>query len=124
MRAGLESCSGSAAAATETASEAQTIEVELDEFTILPASVGAQPGADLTVAVQNVGGAQHDLVLEDGPGTELIDPGTGGTLHLGALDAGEYTLLCSVPGHRDLGMSATLTVSEDASTAHEAPAAD
>ena len=114
---------GSAAAATETASEAQTIEVELDEFAILPAGVSAQPGSDLTVAVQNVGGAQHDLVLEDGPGTELIDPGARATLDLGALDAGEYTLFCSVPGHRDLGMSATLTVAEGATTDHEVPAA-
>jgi len=114
---------GSAAAATETAPAAQTLEVELDEFTILPPAIGAQPGADLTVGVQNVGGAQHDLVIEGGPGTELIDPGAGATLHLGALDAGEYTLFCSVPGHRDLGMSTTLTISEDATGEAQAPAA-
>ncbi len=113
---------GSAAAATVAAPAAETIEVELDEFTILPATLGVQPGTDLSLNVQNVGGAQHDIVLEGGPGTELLDPAAGATLRLGVLEPGEYTLFCSVPGHRDLGMSATLTIAEGASTGEHATA--
>ena len=120
------SVDGSAGAATETPPAevtAETVGVELDEFTILPAAVSAAAGADLTVAVRNVGGAQHDLVIEGGEGTELLDPETEATLHLGALEVGEYTLFCSVPGHRDLGMSTTLTVAEGAVSGGEPPPA-
>ena len=41
--------------------------------------------------------------------TDLIDPGTTVVLKVPALDAGTYAAYCTVSGHKDLGMLATVT---------------
>jgi uncharacterized cupredoxin-like copper-binding protein len=61
----------------------------------------------------NEGQTGHDLVVE-GPGvkdekTRVIDPGQSAELDVD-LKAGQYTLYCSVPGHRDAGMETTIEV--------------
>lgn len=85
--------------------------VELDEMTITPASLEVAAGG--TLEVSNQGAAPHDLVIE---GTDvaapLLDPGATHSLELGDLSPGTYTVFCSVPGHREAGMEATLIVAE------------
>ena len=67
-----------------------------------------------TFKVHNAGKVPHDLVIT-GPRasgqdhTKLIPPGKDATLKV-ALAAGNYTLYCSVPGHRGLGMETKLSV--------------
>lgn len=63
--------------------------------------------------VRNQGGDSHDLVIR-GPGvddarTPVIEPGGQGSV-TATLQAGEYTLWCSVGNHRERGMETTLTV--------------
>ncbi|MBI5088689.1 MAG: hypothetical protein HZB15_07475 [Actinobacteria bacterium] len=68
----------------------------------------------VTIAAQNDSSQPHDLRVVDPAGTQLpLDlsiPSKGdvdtGTL---TLDAGAYTLICTIPGHSN--MKATLTVS-------------
>lgn len=79
---------------TVSAGETVTIELDAEEainhtFTI----EGAADGADLTVAEAGAG--------ETATGTFTID------------EAGTFEVFCSVPGHREAGMVATLTVAED-----------
>ena len=64
--------------------------------------------------MHNAGKVPHNLAIE-GPGvpandvTPTIAPGGDGTLKV-SLKTGTYTLYCAVPGHKQLGMVAKLTV--------------
>lgn len=93
---------------------AATVDVQLGDIFIAPQQLTAPAGAELTLEVENTGGIQHDLVLEDGPKTALLDPGARASLEVGALEPGTYTVFCSVPGHREGGMVASLLVAEGA----------
>jgi len=73
--------------------------VSLTEFAITPASVSL--GGSLKVV--DDGAVVHNLVIE---GTALLP--------IGDLASGTYTMFCAIPGHRDAGMQAELTVTEGA----------
>jgi plastocyanin len=104
---GAEEPAGSAAPA------GQTVPVSESEFKIVAPAEKIAPGK-VTFTVKNAGKIGHDLVVS-GPGvtsaakTALLNPGQSAKLTV-TLAAGTYTLYCSVPGHRAVGMSAKLTV--------------
>ncbi len=68
------------------------------------------PAGDLSVELVNDGAALHNLVFEGVNDEEPIVEAPGGETVTGdvALEAGEYTFWCSVPGHREAGMEGTL----------------
>lgn len=109
---GAESEPAKGAAAS---SAALTIHVQEKEFKILLPALKSIPAGKVTFVVTNLGKIQHDLSISGpkvtGPKkTALIN--AGGTAKLVVtLGKGTYTLYCSVPGHRQLGMKATVTVS-------------
>lgn len=88
---------------------ARSAAVTLKEFAIEPATVRVAAGG--TLEVHNAGSVAHDLAVV---GTELaipaIDPGGHGQLVVAGLAPGTYTLHCTIPGHADAGMKATLEV--------------
>ena len=93
-----------------------TVELTLSEFAIKPASVSAAPGR-LVLRVRTRGPwptTSRSKAL--GKKTVDLQPGASETLDLGELAPGEYTLVCSVPGHKDSGMTATLVVGEAGSS--------
>ncbi len=103
-----------AAAPAESAGAAGTIQVREKEFKIvLPAAAKRLRRGRTTFVVRNVGKLPHDLEIQ-GPKvkskTPLIAPGRSAKLTV-ALAKGVYTLWCTVPGHRQLGMVARLKVS-------------
>ena len=87
------------------------VAVELGDIFISPVQLTAAAGT-VVLDVTNGGGIQHDLALEGGPQTILLDPGATTSLELGELTAGTYTLFCTVPGHREGGMEASLVMGE------------
>ena len=91
--------------------QAQTIDVELGDLFIKPASITANPDVDVTLRVKNKGGVVHDLTVVGGSHTPPINPGQEVTLPLGKI-AANLTLFCSIPGHRDAGMQAALVVAK------------
>jgi uncharacterized cupredoxin-like copper-binding protein len=105
---GVESEPATGATAT---GAAKTVQVQEKEFKILPAAITVAHGS-VTFVVKNIGKIQHDLAISGpkvtGPKkTALIKP--GGTAKLVVtLGKGVYTLFCTVPGHRQLGMKATV----------------
>lgn len=90
--------------------------VSLKEFAITPATVGV--GGSLQVT--NEGAVAHNLTVEGGPATSDLAAGGSEVLELNDLAAGTYTMFCSIPGHREAGMEATLTIASDggATAAH------
>jgi uncharacterized cupredoxin-like copper-binding protein len=92
---------------------AQTVQVQEKEFTIVLSSATKLTAGPTTFVVRNVGTVQHDLAIQ-GPNlktrkTKLISPGGKATLTV-TLAKGTYTVWCTVPGHRELGMQGTLRV--------------
>ena len=108
---GDESGSAAAAATGEDAGASNTAEVELGDLFIEPGTIEVASG-DGTLEVTNAGGTQHNLAVEGGPKTKMLDPEASAELALGGLEAGTYTVLCEVPGHADGGMTAELVVGE------------
>jgi nitrite reductase (NO-forming) len=102
---GGSSGSGESAATGET----QTIEVELGEFYVDPASIEVPAGTEVIVQVTNAGSMAHDLMLNGETGTEMIEPGETAEASLGVIDA-ESQAWCTVPGHKEAGMVMTITV--------------
>lgn len=91
--------------------------VVLDDYAFHPREVSVERGQALTV--RNQGGTAHNLTIEPGPnprrdtgevaGTPSFLRGDGERLQMD-LPPGRYVMVCTVPGHRELGMFGTLTV--------------
>jgi manganese oxidase len=85
------------------------VAVSLSEFAISPAPLTVSAGGSL--AVSNDGTTTHDLTVEDQDlATPTLDAGGSADLDVGALAPGTYTVFCSIPGHRESGMEAEVTV--------------
>jgi uncharacterized cupredoxin-like copper-binding protein len=111
---GKETEKAGAEVAAEGSPAQQTIQVTENEFAIkLPPLKELKEGT-YTFKVHNAGKVPHDLVIEGGNATgashtPLIDAGGDATLKT-TLAVGNYTLYCSVAGHRQLGMVAKISV--------------
>jgi nitrite reductase (NO-forming) len=82
---------------------AETVEVELGEFYVEPASIDVAPGTELTVTITNAGTMPHDLKLEGTTGSDMIDPGETVTASFGVIEATGQAW-CTVSGHKAAGM--------------------
>lgn len=98
-----------AAAAEAGAQEAVT--VEMLEYAFEPPEVTATEGE--TVTAQNSGAIVHNLTLLDGDeqlaATPDVDPGKSAELTV-EVGPGDYEMVCTIPGHAELGMEGTFTV--------------
>ncbi len=93
--------------ASEVAAKGTTVQVQEKDFAIA-LSKSKVPHGTVTFVVKNVGQTAHNLTIQGGKATPNIN--AGGTAKLTVtLKKGSYTLYCSVPGHRQLGMVAKLT---------------
>ncbi|HVL98557.1 MAG TPA: plastocyanin/azurin family copper-binding protein [Egibacteraceae bacterium] len=83
------------------------VAIDID-FSEAPATA---PAGELTIAIDNKGGAPHDVTFEEA-GDETVVEAPGGESATGTieLEPGTYTYYCSVPGHRQAGMEGTLEV--------------
>jgi FtsP/CotA-like multicopper oxidase with cupredoxin domain len=102
-------------------SDGTVAEIQLTEFAI--AGDLAVPEGSVQLRVTNAGNVVHNLTLVDGPRTPDLDAGESARLNLGEVEAGQYRLICSIPGHESSGMSAILTVGDtpaDARSGHSA----
>lgn len=89
------------------ASKSEPVMVDLKEFKI--DSVSVPQGGSLNV--MNAGSVQHNLTIEDqGLASSNLSAGGAEVLDVSKLKPGSYTMFCSIPGHREAGMQAELTV--------------
>jgi uncharacterized cupredoxin-like copper-binding protein len=108
------------------AAPAKTVEVKEKEFSIALSGSKQLKAGSYTFQVANVGKVQHDLAIE-GNGlkevkTPLVDPGQSKALKVD-LKAGKYKFFCAVPGHEQLGMKVSVTVTGGKAKPAGAPAA-
>ncbi|HEY3427713.1 MAG TPA: multicopper oxidase domain-containing protein, partial [Acidimicrobiia bacterium] len=92
------------------AADGTVAEIQLTEFSI--SGDLAVPEGPVDLAVTNAGNIVHNLTLVDGPRTPDLDAGESARLSLGEMEAGQYQLICAIPGHESSGMTATLTVGD------------
>jgi nitrite reductase (NO-forming) len=89
--------------------EVMELDVELGDLYVEPSSVEVPAGTELVVNVTNVGAMPHDLMLDGDTGTAMLDPGQSEEVSLGVItESGEAW--CTVPGHREAGMSLFIEV--------------
>lgn len=103
MRGNDDGAPVAAAASTE------TVDVTLGDLFIEPSSLTMPAGATLTLNVTNEGAMAHDLKVEGTTGTAMLDPGASETITIGPFDASTEAW-CTVPGHKEAGMSMSITV--------------
>ncbi len=100
-------------AASSSAPAMQDVEVLATDFKFDPRAVTISTGT-ATFMVRNQGGVEHDLVILDDQGqplagTPTIAPGRTATFEA-SLSPGSYAVVCTLPGHREVGMTGELTV--------------
>ena len=89
-------------------------EIELFEFAIT-GDLSVPEGASRSVSPISAPSA-HNLTLVGGPSTPDLNAGESATLNLGDMVAGQYQLICAIPGHESSGMTAMLAVGDVAAT--------
>ena len=83
-------------------------EISLTEFAIT--GTLTVPAGPVVLSVTNFGSADHNLQFDDGPITPSLGTNHSSILDLGTLAPGTYPLTCELSGHKEAGMTATLTV--------------
>ncbi|WP_046468752.1 cupredoxin domain-containing protein [Allosalinactinospora lopnorensis] len=93
--------------AAETADETISVEAGDNYFEGIPDTL---PAGTIEIQFENVGNMQHDIVIEELDNMQVVESDGGGSdAGVVELEPGEYTLYCSVPGHRP-DMEETVTV--------------
>ncbi len=110
----LNACAGGGEAGIEPAPSARTISIEAGEYAFAPGTFTAKVGEELTFEITNNGTLEHNFVVLDPSGSELtrtnIAVGATASVTVMPLEAGTFAILCDIPGHREAGMEAILTV--------------
>ncbi|HEX6425998.1 MAG TPA: multicopper oxidase domain-containing protein, partial [Acidimicrobiales bacterium] len=102
MRA-IDESGGAPAGAGGAAGGSQVVEVELGDLFVRPSSIEVAAGTELIVEVTNNGAMPHDLKLDGGTGTEMLDPGASEQVSLGVVNETAQAW-CTVAGHKEAGM--------------------
>ena len=89
-----------------------TVEVVAEGMRFRPDHIEVPTGDRLVIELTNTDQRRHDLVLANGMATEMIEPGGTARLDVGVI-GGALDGWCSVPGHRQAGMTLIVTVVGD-----------
>jgi len=97
--------------APSSAMEAQKITVVGSEFAFTPSSITLKKGLATQITFKNMGKFPHNLTIPDlNVKTKTIQPGEQDTIQFTPDKTGQFSFICTVPGHVDKGMKGTLTV--------------
>ena len=89
---------------------APEVRVTAGEFTLSPAEIVLPAGGPVNLTLENRGALPHDLTIPALSVRVIAAGGQTQTVGLRDLPAGTYTAYCSIPGHADAGMRATVIV--------------
>lgn len=113
--AAVVACGGGTATSNAPATPVPSgvIAVEAKEYAFTPSAITV-PAGSVTFSIRNVGSQEHEFEIFKGDQVvdevEAIVPGLTKDATV-TLAAGEYTFVCKLNGHDQLGMKGTLTVS-------------
>lgn len=89
----------------------EKITVEGSEFAFTPSTITLKKGETAEITFKNAGKYPHNLTISDlGVKSKTIQPGEEDTFSVTPDKTGQFSFLCTVPGHADKGMTGTLTV--------------
>ena len=89
----------------------QKITVVGTEFAFTPSTLTLKVGQPAEITFKNNGAYPHNLTITDlGVKTKTIQPGEQDTIQFTPSKTGQFSFICTVPGHADKGMKGTLTV--------------
>ena len=84
----------------------------LDAFKYDPATLTVKAGEEVTIVLDNKGVLEHNFVIDEF--SVNVGPIAGATkseaFTFTPTTAGTYSYYCNVPGHKEAGMTGTLTV--------------
>lgn len=90
-----------------------SITVKAKDIQYETTSLTAKVGQPITLTLENTGALDHSFVIDElNVKIENVKPGGTGTTTFTPSKAGTYTFYCNVPGHKEAGMTGTLTVTE------------
>jgi nitrite reductase (NO-forming) len=97
----------------EPPAEAEPVEfdIELGDLYVSPNNIEVPAGAPVILNVTNAGALPHDLVVRDGPGTRILDPGESESVTVGPFTGNEQ-MICTIPGHEAAGMVMDVVVTD------------
>lgn len=114
---GTVAASNRATTAVTPTGHTTTVTVTAKGMRFTPSSISVPRGDRLVITLVNADSTtSHDLVLASGVSTPLLAPGATARLDAGIIGASEQGW-CSVPGHRQMGMTFAVDVTGAASTA-------
>jgi manganese oxidase len=117
----VDESKGAGGAGSAEAGAPATATAHLSEFKIEPSTISVAVGG--TVQVMNMGTTPHNLAVRDTSlASPMIDGGGTADLSLAGLSAGTYEVYCTVAGHEQAGMKATLKIVEGGGGAGSAAA--
>ena len=91
----------------------QTLEIELAEFSIIPEETSLHEGDGLRIIITNNGEIDHDFAIQSlGIQVPLIAPGDTVTIDILLEETGSFEFICTIAGHKELGMTGTLNVND------------
>lgn len=82
-----------------------------NEFQFSPHAIHVEKGQQVTVVFRNEGALSHNLTIPNlRVHTETVQSGGTDTIEFTAKKAGTYPFFCSVPGHKQAGMTGEVNV--------------
>lgn len=95
------------------------VDVALTEFAITPAAVSVPLGGSLNIT--NNGTMAHNVtILDTAIKTADLNPGQSAPLDVSSLEPGQYEIFCAITGHKDSGMTGTLTITDGSAAGNAA----
>ncbi len=94
--------------------EVQEVQLTIQEWKITPATVEIKPGP-VKFIVTNIGEFSHNITIVGGSGVVGATPTFAANespqeIYIEEMQAGNYDMMCSLPGHASLGQRGTIIV--------------
>ncbi len=111
----LAACGGGGSGSATQPPSGKTYNVDATEFAFNPNAFSGTVGEKLTFKVNNKGTVDHTFVIRSADGSQVlakttIKVGTSESLEFTPTAAGNFLIDCDLPGHKEAGMTGTLTV--------------
>ena len=90
---------------------AEKITIQGSEFAFAPSTITVKKGQPVEITFKNIGKYSHNLTIADlGVKSNTVKPGEVDTFTFTPDRIGQFTYICTVPGHADKGMTGVLKV--------------